>query len=345
MDYKTIKNQLIQLLLNNTSFACWRLPGKEPILITGKWQQVNALTECINKNGFYVQSFDSSKKYFLNNETNKENYTIFKHAEEQAENKEHYLYTCDDYIQKIKSGYFNKLVLSRISQINNINAEDIVNIFLKANTIYNNAFNYILNIPGYAIWAGASPEILVKTENNILTTVALAGTKKSETGKTTIWQQKEIEEQELVSDFILEILNRSQLNSIIQDNKQTVQAGNLLHIKTVFKATFKSTTQLVDTIEKLHPTPAVCGIPKQKALNYITRTENYNREFYTGFLGPICDNQVNFYVNLRCLKYRDNKVLFYAGSGITAISNPLDEWEETENKINTLRTLLNHKNN
>ena len=95
-------------------------------------------------------------------------------------------------------------------------------------------------------------------------------------------------------------------------------------------------------LELLHPTSAVCGTPKTEALNYITRTENYKRELYSGFLGPVnIQKETHLFVNLRCLQVTENRLLFYAGAGITEDSDPEKEWKETEHKCKTLESIFN----
>jgi isochorismate synthase len=88
---------------------------------------------------------------------------------------------------------------------------------------------------------------------------------------------------------------------------------------------------------KLHPTPAVGGIPKNASLEFIKANEGYDREFYSGFLGPMDPKKGSrLYVNLRCLQLLEKDALLYAGAGITAGSNPESEWDETEHKLRTL---------
>jgi isochorismate synthase len=96
----------------------------------------------------------------------------------------------------------------------------------------------------------------------------------------------------------------------------------------------------------LHPTPAVCGLPKNEALSFILEHEIHNREFYSGFLGPVNmtsgrgRNSSSLYVNLRCMKLRENTAILYAGCGITVESEPEKEWQETELKANTLLSVI-----
>ncbi len=346
MNKVNIKNLLIELISNKQSFACWKIPGKKLKLITGGWQKIDSLDDVIDKKGFYIQSFDNKIKLFLVPDARLQNKIIFKKKDNiYRTTQAQYLSVCRDYIHKVQSGVFNKLVLSRTSVLKNISTKQIADLYYNALTQYKNAFVYIVNIPGYTTWMGASPEILVSTRKQVLTTVSLAGTKKHHNPLTYNWQHKEIQEQALVTEYINKVLKHCGLNKITQGKTKTVKAGKLLHIKTVFKAYFENTGQLTKVIEQLHPTPAVCGIPKQQAFDYIIKTEKHNRELYTGFIGPIENNEITFYVNLRCLKYKQNSVTFYAGGGITNHSDPKGEWYETENKINVLKELLKSKKN
>jgi isochorismate synthase len=90
-------------------------------------------------------------------------------------------------------------------------------------------------------------------------------------------------------------------------------------------------------LQLLHPTSAVCGQPLDTALEFIHKHENHDRQFYTGYLGPVnFQNRTDIFVNLRCLQVLQKELILYAGAGITQDSIPEREWEETELKLNTL---------
>ena len=94
----------------------------------------------------------------------------------------------------------------------------------------------------------------------------------------------------------------------------------------------------------LHPTSAVCGMPIEQAKEWIAHAENYDRELYSGFLGPVnFENTTDLFVNLRCAKISEQQIRFYAGAGITEDSDPQKEYEETELKINVLRSILTNQ--
>jgi isochorismate synthase len=98
-------------------------------------------------------------------------------------------------------------------------------------------------------------------------------------------------------------------------------------------------------INALHPSPAIGGTPKRKALELIRDLEPKGRGFYAGYLGWIeadesHEVQADLYVTLRCLSWQENSVTFYVGGGIVAGSDPDKEWEETQAKAQVLARLL-----
>lgn len=93
--------------------------------------------------------------------------------------------------------------------------------------------------------------------------------------------------------------------------------------------------------KRLHPTPAVGGFPVRQALQYLEQTERYNRRYYAGYLGPVGNtDEFHWFVNLRCMEIFPQAVSLYVGGGITVLSEPRKEWEETELKSRTLLDIL-----
>lgn len=245
-------------------------------------------------------------------------------------------------VKTIKFGACEKIVVSRKEKVvvPNFNIEVS---FKKMLQLYPTAFKYCWFHPKVGMWMGATPEQFLKINNNELKTVALAGTRlKSETEN---WGEKEKIEQQLVTDFIVE--NIEQYTQAVKTSMPyTVNAGSLQHIKTDISACLEDKSNLVKIIEVLHPTPAVCGYPKDIAKSFIIENEGYDRSFYAGFLGELNnadgtnDITSDLFVNLRCMQVFKNEVELYAGCGITADSNPENEFWETVNKAATMKKIL-----
>lgn len=271
-------------------------------------------------------------------------------------------------IAAIKTGCFSKVVLSRRERVENVETHPI-EIFKRLLQRYPTAFVYCWYHPKVGLWLGATPETLLSVRGIQLKTMSLAGTQAFEGTTEVVWKEKEKEEQQIVTDFIVESLreslgNRLSYSDVMRVSEQkTVKAGNLLHLQTEISMQLSPETRTLKPIlEALHPTPAVCGFPKEKAKAYIIENEGYPREFYAGFMGELhlketiarnpnrrnVENNAyraqksisDLYVNLRCMKMQDQNVFVYVGGGITKDSDPLAEWEETVHKSKVIKSVL-----
>ncbi|HZI24529.1 MAG TPA: chorismate-binding protein, partial [Chryseolinea sp.] len=158
------------------------------------------------------------------------------------------------------------------------------------------------------------------------------------------WTQKDIEEQALVERYIISCFKKIRLREYDEHGPRTVVAGNLMHLKSDFTVDMVATNfpQLGSVmLQLLHPTSAVCGVPLDTSLEFIHKLEGYDRQLYSGYLGPVnFNNRIDVFVNLRCLQILPQKAILYAGAGITQDSIPEKEWEETELKLNTLLKII-----
>ncbi|WP_159800299.1 isochorismate synthase [Flavobacterium sp. MK4S-17] len=246
-------------------------------------------------------------------------------------------------VNAIRNGEFEKLVTSRTEAVNYNN--DIIGTFSRLLYTYPNAFRYCFYSPESGLWMGATPEQLLKIKNNTLHTVALAGTQLYMEDANAVWEEKEKAEQQFVTDYILKSLE-GHTQHIQATAPYTFRAGNLLHIKTDISAQLTDGPNQEAIINILHPTPAVCGLPKQQARQFIIDNEGYNREYYSGYLGEINydfttgSTVTDLFVNLRSMKLTNNEAHLFIGCGITKDSEPEKEFYETVNKSLTMRRIL-----
>ena len=263
-------------------------------------------------------------------------------------------------IDEINNTRLKKVVLSRKQELPH-SYQSPLEIFKKLASKYPTAFVYCWYHPSIGLWLGATPETLLSVYNRKLHTMSLAGTQKMSDHKIA-WGDKEIEEQQYVTDSIVENL-QDLVDDLTVSNVQTHKAGALLHLKTDISATLNTTkTELGVIIDALHPTPAVCGLPRNDAKTFIANNEHYNRAYYTGFLGELniiterkrassrrnvenlaytsIKKHTHLFVNLRCMEVDAQGAQLYVGGGITASSNPEAEWEETVNKLQTIGDVL-----
>jgi isochorismate synthase len=245
-------------------------------------------------------------------------------------------------IQAIENNDFQKVVLSRKESIK-VDNFDLFKAFNELVQLYSNTFVYCFFHPKIGIWLGATPEQLLKVDNENFKTIALAGTQKDKVSDGIIWQKKEQDEQQFVTDYIVEKL-KDIATEVKVSQPYSIKAGSVWHIKTDISGVFNLEFGLKKIIDLLHPTPAVCGLPKLESKAFILENENYNRTFYTGFLGELnMENQTDLFVNLRCMELEDNYAHLFMGCGITKDSIPEKEWEESINKSGTMKVILDFR--
>jgi isochorismate synthase len=243
--------------------------------------------------------------------------------------------------------------VSRTKTVSKPNGFDLVSNFDKLVAQYPNAFVAAVYLPSDEnIWLCASPETLVSVDSQgIFRTMSLAGTQSAigssgeELSVSEVrWSHKEIEEQAFVSRYIIECFKKIRLREFVESGPKTVKAGNLMHLRTDYTVDTKAVgfPQLGTVmLELLHPTSAVCGMPKEPAEAFILANEPHNRSFYSGFLGPVnIHDESHLFVHLRTARIDYENVTFFAGVGITEDSSPINEWRESEIKIQTLSKVL-----
>lgn len=248
-------------------------------------------------------------------------------------------------IHHIKEGKFQKVVLSR--KLLTEKRSSIITIYERLLHNYPTAFAYCWYHPKIGLWMGATPETLVKIEDKHLKTMALASTKAVNGTNPPEWTSKEIEEHQYVTDFIEDTLKEN-VEDLEIGQVGNIQAGKLWHLKCDISGKLKSVENLKNILEDIHPTPAVCGMPKEIAKEFILKEENYNREFYTGFLGELnlkedqqhSSNLTELFVNLRCMQIKEENCEIYVGGGIVKDSDPESEWQETVNKSQTMLDMI-----
>lgn len=259
-------------------------------------------------------------------------------------NKQKYLDLVNNAKKNIIAGTIDKVVISR-EELWEAQKVDFSAIFKDLINTYNDAFIYIWFHPQIGMWIGATPELLLERDDQYIHSVALAGTRKLNADNKKInWGEKEKVEHEMVSKYVKSIFERNLLTNIQKFAPETVEAGNIEHIKTDITGELSDNSDVNYLLRSLHPTPAVCGFPLKKAQEFIDENEGYDRDFYTGYLGELnIENHTELYVNLRCLQVQKKGVKFFAGGGITNKSMAEDEWDETESKLKTLKDIvLNH---
>ena len=345
------RNQFSQ----NLPFVIYKKPNNSNVI--GLLQHNDTLFEVTDftEKGFVFASFDGSKTVLIPESQSETVNAIIERKEittlEKANNstnefaKNNFKTLVAKAIQAIDNEQFKKVIASRKETVDLVNF-DLFFTFEKLVQLYPSTFVSCFFHPKVGIWFGATPEQLLKANGREFKTIALAGTQKDTGSNEIIWQTKEQEEQQFVTDYIVEKI-KNVASEVIVSKPYSIKAGSIWHIKTDISGKLNSDSSLKEVIQLLHPTPAVCGFPKEKSLAFILENENYDRTFYTGFLGELnMEHQTDLFVNLRCMEieFSSNVTLtkahLFMGCGITKDSVPQKEWEESSNKSVTMKKVL-----
>ena len=250
----------------------------------------------------------------------------------KEESDSDYFSKINQVIDFVKVNEISKLVISRRKLVEfNQDKVNLSQTFLNLCNSYPNAFVYLF-ISKEKCWIGAFSEVLGKfnKETSEFETMSLAGT----IPINEDWTNKEIDEQKPVSDYIKNILKEHSAK-VNQSDTYDHPSGNIKHLRTDFKAKIDR-KDLENVISELHPTPAVCGFPKEFCKKAISEFENNPRSLYAGYIKVQTDDTIQYFVNLRCAEIFQNAALLYVGGGITADSSPEKEWQETELKAGAI---------
>ena len=346
---KELENIIIAAQNKEFPFVVYRKPHSKKVIGIFQKDDYSNYSEDLFEDGFVFAPFDNNKRSYVIPYAKADTFS-FRPEDSVFENSGRVFEFSDmdksSHKELIKKGIdfinnsdVDKVVLSRKEKVEIRNFQ-LLKSFEKLCQIYPNAFVYLWSHSETGIWMGASPERLLTVQNNKFNVMALASTQEFKESLDVIWGDKEKKEHQYVVDYIADKLIG--FNIEISDT-YTVKAGNLLHLRADLNGVIlEKNKSLKPLIGILHPTPAVCGLPKDTSKSFILKNENYNREFYTGYLGELKNNEADLFVNLRCMKIdlTKNSSTLFVGGGITKDSDPEKEWLETVAKTNVMKRVL-----
>ena len=350
------------LIAQDRTFAIWRTPGEDELHFmmqsSGSPRLLYNIKDLNERSGFVIAPFKVTNDrpivliepdcleipYDMKFGESKATSTaevdpkvLTTDEEDKAEYERHFSIFSDPLLK----GSQDKLVLSRSKTLPKNASFSPGKTFVAAAKRYIYSNVYLLHTSATGTWMGGTPEILLSGENDQWHTVALAGTQAIQDGKLPkSWDMKNWEEQQLVASYI-----RRQLASLEitpeEKGPYTARAAEVFHLKSDFYFSMHDTNRLGDLLELIHPTPAVCGLPKEDAYNFILANEGHDRSYYSGFIGCMDPKgKTDLYVNLRCMNILSDTFTLYAGGGLLAASQIEEEWQETVDKMETMRRLI-----
>ena len=263
---------------------------------------------------------------------------------QSASERQHYHLHFRNFHAQLCEGAFRKIVLARCSCVGQQQPRSPFELFQQACARYPRMFISLVSTPQGGTWLTATPEVLLEKvlpqphDDCCFRTIALAGTVGY--ADDVRWSEKNIREQRYVATYIMETLEHFS-HDITEEGPYTTRAANLAHLRSDFTFRLPDDRHLGTLLHALHPSPAVCGLPKREAFHFILHNESVPRRYYSGFQGLLgVGGMTHLYVSLRCMSIHPNHYRLYAGGGLLSDSDEESEWQETEAKLNTMRNVL-----
>ncbi len=244
-------------------------------------------------------------------------------------------------LNAFKEGRLQKIVLARRTCMEferELNPMDVLwRLKLNNHRAYYFGFQYSDRIA----FIGGTPEQLYRRRGEHLFTEAVAGTRRRGHNREEdlllendlLNSEKDVREHRFVVDSINDALNDLCLSVEADQKLSVLKLSSLQHLRKIFRARLKKGQEDASILSRLHPTPAVGGVPSERSMGEIERIEGFDRGWYAGPVGWIARNEAEFAVGIRSALVYETALYLFSGAGIVEGSNPESEWEEIENKI------------
>ncbi len=266
--------------------------------------------------------------------------------------RKEWLETCDRVLERFQEGLMGKIILARRTMLEFESGFPPLLFLLQYPFPDSSTYRYYFEPEQNTAFFSFSPERLYYRNHNDLLTEALAGTCSKETigdsdgdaCEQLLNSEKNIREHKFVKDTISKELEPICSDIDMEERVRALQLNRLVHLYTQCHATLNDETSTDAAVLKtLHPTPAVGGVPKTKALEQIIHLEPFSRGWYAGPVGWISRDTAEFAVGIRSAVAKENKLYLYSGAGLVRGSDPASEWEEVDQKIADILAITRRK--
>tara|TARA_B100000749_G_scaffold280223_1_gene275309 strand:- start:17328 stop:18428 length:1101 start_codon:yes stop_codon:yes gene_type:complete len=175
---------------------------------------------------------------------------------------------------------------------------------------------------------GCTPEQLFRWDKQSLFTQAIAGTRPSDAPYSLLDDEKEMEEHKFVVDDLEKVF--SQWGDVQIGSTHEWDIGLLTHLRTDIKVNLSGNLSVPQLIESLHPTPALGGVPRRSAMDWLKNSKSSANRYRYGAPFGFQDENGNgeFVVGIRNIQWREDKTYLYSGCGIVKQSQLEKEWNE-----------------
>ncbi len=261
----------------------------------------------------------------------------------------------DEWVEQVKLAIaamqhddLSKVVLSRSISLEFKAAVDGVNLLRQLLGVSEEAFVFALKTPSGRMFLGRSPERVLAWDRQSFAIDAIAGTRRRSASKADDRSEghdlqnsvKDQHEHRLVTDTIADQLRAAGLQFSAVEAEEILRLQHVQHMRTRFQGLWSGGARGFELLENLHPTPAVGGVPRGKALRFLADHESFERGWFAGYIGLLGEERGEFAIGIRSALIRETFIHIFAGAGIVAASDPQSEWRETELKMQNFLGLL-----
>lgn len=240
----------------------------------------------------------------------------------------------------------SKVVLSRLIDITTADAPDRNQLLNRLVALNPASYNFHVPLADGSALIGASPELLLRKQQNQFYSLPLAGsarrhpdsTEDKRVGDRLLNSSKDRHEHQLVTQAMRQILHGRSQRLQVPETPELITTPTLWHLATAITGeTCAEQENALSLACLLHPTPALSGFPHTVARQLIAELEPFDRELFGGIVGW-CDDRGNgeWAVAIRCARLKDNQIRCFAGAGIVPASVAESEWHETGVKLSTM---------
>ena len=248
-------------------------------------------------------------------------------------------------VDEIHQGRLQKVVLSRALDAQGHEPLDPIVGLSRLDAQYPDTFRFLFEPDGQTAFFGATPEVLSRVEEAVLTTMALAGSRPrgmtlendAALAAELLASAKEREEHRIVVESMRMRIAPFARSVRASEEPGILRLRNIQHLHTPIEAELETHFDALDLVAELHPTPALGGFPARAALAAIEALEPFERGWFAAPIGWIdARGDGVFAVAIRSAIVHGARGRLYAGAGIVADSQPDQEWDETRLKFRPL---------
>ncbi|HAN31393.1 MAG TPA: hypothetical protein DCQ06_07330 [Myxococcales bacterium] len=251
----------------------------------------------------------------------------------------------DSALKDIEAGVFRKVVFARRRRVRFSQDADPMHMFIALSTQEQATFRFFVQPAPDSAFFGASPERLFSLRGDRILTEALAGTRPrgatdaqdSALATELLNSDKDGREHDAVVQMLTGALQQLSESVELDRSPQVMQLTRVQHLYTPIVARARCRGQVAETLDGLHPTPAVCGSPRDAAQRWITQNEPFQRGLYAAPVGWVGGGgDADFTVAIRSALLQDRHLDVFSGAGLVAGSDAQTEWQEIDHKIAAL---------